>query len=239
MKHVVDLHSHTLASGHAYNTILEMVSGAERAGLELFGISEHAPKIPGACHPIYFENLKAIDRERFPLEVWFGAELNILDDRGTVDLPESTLKKLDYCIASIHPPCFHAGTAQQNTEGYLHVMENPYVGIIGHPDDGRFPIDYYRLVRGAHDTGTILEMNSSSLMPGAFRPGARENYREMLHYCMEFQVSVMVNSDAHFDTFIGEHRLAYEMLEELNFPEQLVLSVSAEKVKAAIKKKPQ
>lgn len=237
MRHTTDLHTHTLASGHAYSTIAEMVKGAEEAGLELLGITEHAPSMPGACHPMYFENFKVIDRERFPLEVWFGAELNILDYRGTVDLPAATLKKLDHCVASIHITCFHSGSASQNTDAYLAAMENPYINIIGHPDDARFPVDYYRLVKGARDTGTVLEMNSSSLQPGGARQGARENYQEMLHYCMEMQVPILINSDAHYYTFVGAHEEAHRILAGMGFPQELVLSTSAEKVKKYLKKK--
>ena len=236
MKHVTDLHRHTIASGHAYNTISEMVQGAVQAGLELYGITEHGPKIPGACHPIYFENFKVIDRSVYPIEVLFGAEVDILDTRGHLDLPTALMKKLDYCIASIHVPCYHAGTKEQNTEAYLHAMENPCIRIIGHPDDGRFPIDYYRLVRGAKETGTILEVNSTSLESWSPRPGAWDHYREMLNYCKEMQVPVVIDSDAHFYTYVGTHENAHKLMAEIGFPEELVLSASAEKVKQHLKK---
>ena len=71
-----------------------------------------------------------------------GAELNILDASGNVDLPESVLARLDYAIASIHPPCYSGKTISENTSAYLGVLKNPYIQIIGHPDDGRFPVDY-------------------------------------------------------------------------------------------------
>ena len=48
MKDIMDLHTHTIASGHAYNTLYEMVQAAAGAGLSLFGSSDHAPGLPGA-----------------------------------------------------------------------------------------------------------------------------------------------------------------------------------------------
>ena len=39
MKYVLDVHTHTLASGHAYNTIREMAMAASEKGLELLGIT--------------------------------------------------------------------------------------------------------------------------------------------------------------------------------------------------------
>ena len=44
MKYVLDVHTHTIASGHAYNTIKEMAQSASEKGLELLGITEHAMK---------------------------------------------------------------------------------------------------------------------------------------------------------------------------------------------------
>ena len=60
MKYVLDVHTHTIASGHAYNTIKEMAQSASEKGLELLGITEHAMKMPGTCHSFYFANLKML-----------------------------------------------------------------------------------------------------------------------------------------------------------------------------------
>ena len=46
MNDYVDLHTHTIASGHAYSTIEAMIKAAEQKGIRLFGITEHAPKMP-------------------------------------------------------------------------------------------------------------------------------------------------------------------------------------------------
>ena len=41
MKDILDLHTHTIASGHAYNTMNEMIAAAKSRGLEIYGITEH------------------------------------------------------------------------------------------------------------------------------------------------------------------------------------------------------
>lgn len=51
----------------------------------------------------------------------------------------------------------------------------------------------------------------------------------MLNYCKKYQVPVVMDSDAHFDTLIGEFDMARELLTKLDFPEELVLNRSAEK----------
>ena len=47
MNYKLDMHTHTLASGHAYSTIREMAHAASMTGLDILGITEHAPKMPG------------------------------------------------------------------------------------------------------------------------------------------------------------------------------------------------
>ena len=106
MRDVLDTHTHTLASGHAYSTIRENAHMAAKKGLELLAITEHAPYMLGTCHDYYFQNLKVVDRNAYDVPLLLGAELNILDTRGRVDLELSTLKQMDLAIASMHAPCY-------------------------------------------------------------------------------------------------------------------------------------
>ena len=166
----IDTHTHTIASGHAYNTIREMASMAESKGLEGLAITEHAPKMPGTCGLYYFQNLKVVPRKLGNLRLLFGVELNILDENGTVDLPEETIRSLDIAVASIHPPCYGKTSGrEENTRAYVNAMRKDYIDIIGHPDDGRYGPDYDILARTARETGTLLEINNSSLSPKSFR----------------------------------------------------------------------
>ena len=122
------------------------------------------------------------------------------------------------------------------TAAYLAAMENPLIHIIGHPDDGRYEVDYEALVQGAKEYGKILELNNHSMDPGCSRIHAVENDTIMLNYCKKYQVPVVMDSDAHFDTLIGEFDMARELLTKLDFPEELVLNRSAEEMKKYLKK---
>ncbi len=230
MRDVLDTHTHTLASGHAYSTIRENIRAGAEKGLELLAITEHAPRMPGSCHDFYFHNLKVVDRRAYEIPVLLGVELNILDPAGHVDLEQPILKRMDIAIASLHTPCIRPGSREENTEAVLNAMKNPYVNIIGHPDDGRYPLDYRAVVQGAKDHGVLLELNNSSLRPGGSRVGTREMDVEMLTLCMEYKVPVVMGSDAHVDTDVGNHVLALELLEELHFPEELLINVSPKRL---------
>lgn len=234
MNDIMDLHTHTTASGHAYSTLSEMIRAAADRKLALYGCSDHGPKMAGTTHPSYFINFRVIPRVRFGVHVLMGAELNIMDTDGRVDLPPSTLAKLDYTIASLHIPCFTPGTPEENTKAYLNAMKNPKVTIIGHPDDSRYPIDYETFAKAAKAWGKLVEVNSSSLAPGSARKGAAENYAVLLKYCRQYQVPVIIGSDAHFENDVGNHRFAWELLEREKFPAELIVNTSAEKLKPYI-----
>lgn len=230
MKDILDLHTHTIASGHAYNTLYEMVKSASDKGVELFGCSDHGPAIPGSCDAFHFINFKVIPRQLFGIRLLMGCELNILDYEGHVDLNERYLEKVDYTIASIHQPCYHCGTVAENTNAYLGAIQNPYVHIIGHPDDGRFPYDFETVAAAAKEHHKLLEVNSSSLHPASPRPGARENYGKLLEYCRQYEVSIIIGSDAHIECDAGNHVRAHQLLEELDFPEELVVNASIDRL---------
>ncbi|MDY5327796.1 MAG: PHP domain-containing protein, partial [Bacteroidaceae bacterium] len=106
----LDVHTHTVMSGHAFSTVQEMAREAARQGLDILGITEHGPNIPGTCNPIYFRNLHVVPREMYGVRLLLGAELNILDTHGTLDLDEYYYRMLDLRIAGIHSVCWQGGT---------------------------------------------------------------------------------------------------------------------------------
>ena len=227
MKFLVDTHSHTIASGHAYSTITEMAEAAAAKGLKALALTEHAPEMPGTCGLFYFQNLDVVPRMQKGIRLLMGAEVNIMDPDGTIDLPENTCRDLDIVVASVHPPCYGLGhTEKENTRAYVEAMKKPYIHIIGHPDDGRFPLDYEVLVRTAKETGTLLELNNSSLRPQSSRKGTRENMITMLDLCRQYEVPVTTGSDAHVNVDAG--------IDYCGFPEELIATANLELLKSFI-----
>ena len=108
MKIELDVHTHTIASGHAFSTLQEMAQAAADKGLKVLGITEHSPGVPGTCHPIYFRNLHVVPRRMYGVELLLGAEINILDGKGNLDLDEDYMKMLDIRIAGIHSLCYES-----------------------------------------------------------------------------------------------------------------------------------
>ena len=227
---VADLHMHTIMSGHAFGTIREMAASAAEKNLQLIGITEHGPGIPGTCAPIYYLNFRSAPRKLYGVEILHGCEVNICTG-GTLSLGQRYLDELDYAIAGIHGFCYEDEGIAKNTDSVIKCMADPKVRIISHPDDSRYPLDYAALVQGAKEYGVALEVNNSSLTPISFRPGCRENYQRMLPLCMEYGVPIIVDSDAHDPLVVGSFDLAIQVLEDTGFDESLILNTDIEKVK--------
>lgn len=230
MKNIMDLHTHTIASGHGYSTLQENIAEAQRMGLQFLGLSEHGPAMPGGPHEYFFSNYKCIPRQYGDLRLFCGVEANITDDKGGLDLSESLLERMDYVIASMHPPCVTPGSCEYNTRASIKAMQNPRVKILGHPDDTRYPLDYDELVRAAREEGVALEVNNSSLHPMAPRKGAEQNIETLLEHCMKYQVPILLGTDSHVSYTIGKYEAALKIIERMQFPEELILNYKPESI---------
>ena len=234
MNLVLDIHTHTIASGHAYGTIREMAQAASERGLKLLGFAEHGPKIPGAINPFYFRNFVVIPRKLYGVEILHGCEINVLND-GTLDLEQELIDKLDFGIAGIHVQCYENVGLEKNTDNLLSCMANEKIFFVSHPDDDHTPLNYERLVDGAKKFHVALEVNNSSFVKEDKRLNCRENYRTMLALCEKFSVPIIVSSDAHDPSAVGEFTLAEKFLRDINFDETLILNTAVDKLKNFIR----
>lgn len=232
-----DIHTHSIASGHAYSTVDENLRWAAEKGLEMVALTDHAPGMKDTTGHAYFANLHVLPEKLHGVRLLKGIELNIMDFDGKVDMDEAVLSRLDLCIASLHVPCIKPGSRKENTRALLKAMENPYVSIIGHPGDPRYDVDYKEVFRQGKETGTLLEINNASLIPGGFRDGSQENVKEILRMSMEEGVSVVLGSDAHFYTGIGDFSHAIALLNEVDFPAELVLNTDPLRFLSSLKKR--
>ena len=232
----LDMHTHTLASGHAFSTLQEMAKAGAEKGLKLLGITEHTPGIPGTCDPIYFRNLHVVPRQMYGIELMLGAEINILNGKGTLDADEDLMRRLDLRIAGIHLLCYEHGTKEENTHGMVQAIRHPYIQIISHPGDGTAKLDFEPMVLASKECGTLLEINNSSLKPTRNKLDARDNNLELLRLCKQYEVPVILGSDAHISFDIANYEYLYPLLQETEFPEALIVNRSVEIFKNCLKK---
>ncbi len=228
----LDVHTHTIASGHAFSTIQEMAMAAKEKSLKLLGITEHAPGIPGTCETIYFRNLHVVPREMYGVKLLLGAEINILDGEGNLDMDDALMSKLDLRIAGIHSLCYKWGTREENTFGMIKAIGNPFINIISHPGDGTAELDFEPIVLAAKEHHTLLEINNSSLKPIRNKLSAKGNNIEILKLCKRYEVPVILGSDAHISFDVANYEYLPPLLNETDFPDSLIINTSVERFKS-------
>ena len=226
MQTLLDVHTHTIVSGHAFCTLNEMIAEAQKHDLALFGVTEHGPAIPGTCTEIYFRNIHVVPRQYGNMRLLLGAELNIIDYEGNVDITNpNTLDCMDHVIAGLHLLCYTDGNREQNTSALIGAIENPRIHIISHPCDGTASdFDLEAVVLAAKRTDTLLELNSSSLNPVRHKELAHPLFVKMLQLCKQHEVPIILGSDAHHTSAICDYRFALPLLEETAFPETLIIN---------------
>ena len=80
---IADLHTHSLASTHAYSTIREMVDSAAEKGLKAIAITDHARTMPGAPGPWFFNSMHELPLLYRGILLIAGMEANVIDLNGT------------------------------------------------------------------------------------------------------------------------------------------------------------
>lgn len=226
--YVLDIHTHTLASGHAYGTVREMAKAASEAGLSVLGISEHGPGTPGTCDPLYFLNLNVIPDRLYGVRLLHGCEMNVRND-GKLSLEQRYLDRLDYGIVGLHGICYEDAGRKQNTLNLISCMKNEKVRFVSHPDDSNLPLNYELLVSAAKEYHVALEVNNNSLLR-TDRLDCIQNYQTMLTLCSRLRVPVVVSSDAHDPDSVGRFDEARRLLRKMDFDEELILNTDVEKL---------
>ena len=76
MRLLVDTHTHTVVSGHAFSTLLENLDFAAKRGLEGIVTSEHSEKVPGVQPNFTIRIQNCFPKEYNGVRIIKGAEVN-------------------------------------------------------------------------------------------------------------------------------------------------------------------
>ena len=152
------------------------------------------------------EKIDKVNKEgKYPgLTLLQGVEADIYNG-GKLNISDDVLKKLDIVIASMHDGS-GVETSQEKMATYEKVMENPYVGIIGHPDakwhDPKLKLtaeEWSELIASAKKYNKAIEINVNQIE--AYHPQA-------LKMMAESGVRVSFSSDTHeLDTIMKDQKL--------------------------------
>ena len=204
-------HCHTTSSD-GLNTLEEMSAEAQKLGWEFIGFADHSQsavyagglsvqKVLSQIDFIDKLNAKKDENEK-KLRRFKGVECDILPD-GSLDYPDSLLKKLDYVVVSIHGK--FKMTESEATKRIISALKNPYASILGHPTgrlllerDG-YPVNLREVIHAAADLGKSIEINA--------HPSRLDLDWRWVRYAKEKGVPICINPDAH--SIRGLHDITY------------------------------
>ncbi len=232
MKLTADLHTHTCFSGHAFNTVTEMINRAEQLGLSAIAITDHGPAMPDSGHEWHFMNKGQLPKKQNDLIIMYGAEVNVMDVEGNLDISERFLKHLDWVVASIHKEIIPQLTFEQATQLWLNIAQNPYVDMIGHCEQVQHFFDYEKVIPEFAKNNKVVEMNANSAV---VRPTGQENMIKLAETCKKYGCKIAVNSDAHSIYKLGCFGNVPQMLENIDFPKELIVNYSRENILEELK----
>ncbi len=231
MKLVVDTHTHTISSGHAYSTITENAAQARANGMQAIAMTDHGPAMKGAASVLHFVNLGVIPEYIDGVRVFKGAEANIMNFEGKLDIPDRILSRLEFVMASFHDLTIEPGNEEENTQGMINALKNPFVDAVAHPGNPVFRVDIDKVVRAAAEYGKLIEINNGSFR---VRKGSLENCLEFVRKCNKYGVSITCGTDAHMSFDIGKFGNVLEIFDESQIREELVISTSLDKAEAFV-----
>ncbi len=163
-----DLHVHSEWTDGTV-AIAGMAAAAQARGYQYIALTDHSRRVAmahGLDPARLARQIAEIDRlnEKFrDFTILKGIEVDILKD-GSLDLPDSSLAKLDIVVAAVHS--YFDLPRQAQTDRVVRALENRHVSILAHPT-GRligerepYAIDMDRVISAAKQAGCYLEINA-------------------------------------------------------------------------------
>ena len=225
MKNTLDMHTHSVFSNHAISTITENIEQAHSMSLLFLGLSDHAADHLGAGARLdNFGCLRIVPRDFKGMKIFRAVEINAGEHFR--DNFEFYRDNLDYGIASLHGYIQGYGThsIEENTAFLMEAIDEPFIKILGHIDDGSQKSDLKKVVAYAKKKHVLVEINEGSLGDASYRQDGLKNVIELAAVCKELECPIILNSDAHIRYQIGVVDRGYKVCQDLDYPEDLILN---------------
>jgi putative hydrolase len=222
MNIVADLHTHTVASTHAADTIRTICEFAEKRGLQAVAITDHGPAVPGGADHVYFNTLwRLTSHIETALRVISGIEDDVVNIKGDLSLADEYLERLEIVTAGCHPFTWMAEQSRTvRTDAIINAVMKGKIRVLTHPVGTRYDIDLTAVVDVCADTGVALELNESKV-------GDEREFLSLLEQCAKKDAYTVVSSDAHVADEVGIFPKVLSFLKTVRFPEKLVVNRSA------------
>ena len=229
---VADYHVHSNFSGDGKNSVEENVQSAIKKGLKEMAVTEHAYSNLNGIKKGSFSNiLEEVDRlrKKYPeIKILKGIEMNLLDDRGNVDISLEEQSKLDFVVLGCHRECsffkywfrhklMQRKTKKQierNTDAYIKAIENNRVDILAHLYYANVFVDIKRIAECAAKNNILIELNGKRIY---FK-------KEDVKILLDAGVFFVANSDSHKKENVGNNSRAYSFAVKYGIPFERIVN---------------
>ncbi len=213
-----DLHVHTVASIHAYDTVRCCLEHAAGAGLAGMGIADHGPAFDGGAHPFFFTNSERLQKMKTPVRLFCGVEDDAQDGKGRLGLSAEQQERIDFVLLGCHPLTYIAGlnAAGRTRALCAAILKNP-VAALTHPN-AMPDFDLQAVLESAAARGTAMEVNETRVHT------ARPFLLKLLEECGKKNINIIVSSDAHVAEEIGVVDQACALVREIGLPDELIVN---------------
>ena len=232
----IDLHIHTNVNPHAFSTLEENIKAAARKNMEIIAITNHGPALQDTPHWWHLVNIAILPDIIDGVRVIKGVEANILDENGKLDINQKIYEKMELVLAGFHVVDEYGDISdiKKNTTAIMNLIKKQKADIIVHLGNPIFPVDYEKIVKVAKENNVALEVNNTSLGT-VTRVGSKINCKKMLELAKKESCYISLGTDAHYSDHIGEFQRAIKLLEEVDYPEELIINSSKENFEKFLK----
>ncbi|MGB6128370.1 MAG: PHP domain-containing protein [Psychrilyobacter sp.] len=229
MNFLIDLHTHTNTTPHAYSSLEENVRAGKKRGIKVIANTMHGPSLQDSPHWWAIANQRTLPNYVDGIRILKSVEANIINIDGDLDINNKIIETCDIILGGFHgiPEYGDTDDINKNTKALINVIKNNVVDILVHLGNPSFPIDYEKVVIAAKKYNVAIEINNGSLTTS--RSGSKPNCEKIIQYCSKYKPYISLGSDAHFSTLIGEFSEAIKLIG--NYDKKLILNTSEEKLK--------
>jgi putative hydrolase len=228
----IDLHIHTVVSGHAYIHLNELINYARENKISIIGINDHGVKISGNHKKNHFG--MGFRCPKFnDLQILWGCEANIIDSSGNIDLEEPYLSKLDYLSVGIHPPW---PEVDNQLSAIINCFKLHKPLFMTHPYINLNIADTSKLYQIACDYDVILELNISVLTHPKLKEETLVNIKKMIEIIKKNNKKLLINSDAHFLHEVGDDSILEKYKKQLGLTPEIIINNYPEELLKRLKK---
>jgi putative hydrolase len=222
----IDLHIHTIYSGHAQCTIVEYIEMAKKLKMKVIGFSDHGPNMAESMtNDNYFFTMTRIPRFIEGVEILRGIEANIIDSNGAIDITDKMISEnLDYVMAAIHRREYKNLGSEKNTEAMIRAIKSGKIDILSHPFYEYHPVNVGKIFEEACRRGVLLEVNLNTIKIMKSDAKIMTNLKLMVQTAKRFNKKLIVGSDAHNIWDLADDSKLNKIKKEIGLTDKMIIN---------------